>query len=354
MSTVQDIEVQFAVPAMDVQTGTYGKIVLTAVLQTVPAETVIYNEELRQYIENIKLEISESVEKITQDLSVDVTGRLGYRFTVNSQAGSSYTLTLEDEGTLVRMTSSQENQVIIPDEATVPFEVGTIVNLRRSGIGETVVVPAPGVVVNTPDSTMKIDDKNLGVGLVKVGPDEWDLVKSFTGVPMSEVTQLIDDIEGAITAQDEAQTALDDRVSDINDTLASTIDTVNQTLTESVNSAIAKVEKAIEDLGNVATLSQFGSLKDDTGYQRLPGGLILQWGKTALLNKDEMVTVLLPVSFPNKALNAQATTNSTTTDDNDAIARVISFTSTNIRVRNEGANRKSSSSAVIHWFAVGY
>lgn len=364
MSTGQDIEVQFSVPAMDVQTGTYGKVVLTAVLQTVPAETVIYNEELRQYIENIKYEMSQSVQDITQSLSVDVTGRLGYRFSVNSQAGSSYTLVLEDEGTLVRMTSSQENQLIIPDEATVPFEVGTIVNVRRAGAGETTIVPAEGVTVNTPDIGMKIDDMNLGVGLVKVGPDTWDLVKSFTGVPMGEVEQLVEDIDFAIQSLETAQTALDDKVTQINQSLADTIQQVEQQLTNSVNQAIQKAETAIEELGSVTNLSDFSNIKNSTGYQKLPNGLILQWGSVNSPTRhgpnDPTTIVKFPIPFPSAVFQVQLSHNTPSAYSSNAIYEtgvgVHSYNNTQVRIEHYDIGDKNGGVAdyIVYWFAIGH
>lgn len=362
MSTGQDIEVQFAVPAMDVQTGTYGKVVLTAVLQTVPAETVIYNEELRQYIENIKYEMSQSVQDITQSLSVDVTGRLGYRFSVNSQAGSSYTLVLEDEGTLVRMTSSQENQLIIPDEATVPFEVGTIVNVRRAGAGETTIVPAEGVTVNTPDIGMKIDDMNLGVGLVKVGPDTWDLVKSFTGVPMGEVEQLVEDIDFAIQSLETAQTALDDKVAQLNQSLDATIARIEKQLTDSVDAAVQKAETAIANLGDVTTVGDFTNIKNSNGFLNLPNGLVIQWG-IALVAPFGADIIPFPKPFSKECLWASAGSAphsrylSDSRKRQQTVGVVEKWTKDNVTLWNMRAGDDTSGdleTIKIYWFAIGH
>lgn len=338
-----NLEAQFAVPALDVQTGTYGSIVLTATLMTVPAELVIYNDELRQYVENIKLEVSQSVDNITQNLEVDVKGRLGYKFTVNNQAGLSYTLQLADEGTMIRMTSSDENSLVVPDEATVPFEVGSIINLRQAGVGTTVVVPAVGVTVNTPDASMKTDSMHLGIGLVKVGPDEWDLVKSFVGVPLAEVEAFAVDLDAAITAMEDAQVLLDQKVQDM-----------QTTLTNSIEEALAKAEQAITNLTDVTTLTDFGKQLQDEGFQRLPGGLILQWGRTAKLPKDGVATINYRIPFPTKVLHISGASQSNTTDEVDIHMRTVTFNATTATIKAEYNGGKAVDGAVLHWFAIGY
>jgi hypothetical protein len=42
------------------------------------------------------------------------------------------------------------------------------------------------------------------------------------------------------------------------------------------------------------------------GYQKLPGGLIIQWGTTGGINPGSSVSVTFPIAFPNKALSAIA------------------------------------------------
>lgn len=348
-----NIEANFAVPSLDVQTGTYGSIELKATLMTVPAELIIYNDELRQYVENIKLEVSQSVENISQSLEVDVKGRLGYKFTVNTQTGLAYTLQLPDEGTMIRMTSSEENQVVVPLEATVPFEVGTIINVRQSGAGTTTIAPETGVTVNTPDASMKVDSTNLGIGLVKVGPNEWDLVKSFVGVPLAEIESFVTDLEHAMTAMEEAQASLDTKMTDM-----------QNRLTASIEDALGKAEKAISDITDATTLADFGSVKRESGYQKLPGGLILQWGKITSpirhTSNDPTTIVKFPIVFPTACIQVQGTHNTPSTYSQNAIYEsefgVHSFDNTQVRFEHyvTGDRGGHQVSLVIYWFAIGH
>lgn len=348
-----NIEANFAVPSLDVQTGTYGSIELKATLMTVPAELIIYNDELRQYVENIKLEVSQSVENISQSLEVDVKGRLGYKFTVNTQAGLVYTLQLADEGTMIRMTNSTENQVVIPLEATVPFEVGTIINVRQAGAGTTTIAPEEGVTVNTPDASMKVDSINLGIGLVKVGPDEWDLVKSFVGVPLAEIESFVQDLEHAMTAMEEAQASLDAKMTDM-----------QNRLTQSIEDALEKANKAISDITDATTMSDFGNVKKETGFQRLPNGLILQWGKinspVRRESSDPTTIAKFPIPFPNTCIQVQATHNTPSTYSHNGIYEtdfgVYSFNNTQVRFEHyvTGDHKGDRASFTIYWFAIGH
>ncbi|MEM8554390.1 MAG: hypothetical protein AAGF71_06120 [Pseudomonadota bacterium] len=55
---------------------------------------------------------------------------------------------------------------------------------------------------------------------------------------------------------------------------------------------------------NAPRLTDFGNDLLATGYQRLPGGLIIQWGEVAFANttNDGNFTVTLPVAYPNAHL----------------------------------------------------
>lgn len=61
--------------------------------------------------------------------------------------------------------------------------------------------------------------------------------------------------------------------------------------------------------GNVGTY--FPNSKAANGYQKLPGGLILQWFTTASLASNTLTTVNFPIAFPNACFNAVATPVST-------------------------------------------
>lgn len=98
---------------------------------------------------------------------------------------------------------------------------------------------------------------------------------------------------------------------------------------------------------SVASSNSLGS----NGYQKFPGGLIIQWGITGSVSAGGSATVTFPVAFPNAYLGhiAIITGSSTTTTPSSAGAGAIS--SSQMIVYNWSAATASSG---IRWFAFGY
>ena len=62
----------------------------------------------------------------------------------------------------------------------------------------------------------------------------------------------------------------------------------------------------IPETSTSSTVSlDFTSLKSTNGYQKLPGGIIIQWGTTASIASGATVTTNLPISFPSSFVNIQ-------------------------------------------------
>ncbi len=89
-------------------------------------------------------------------------------------------------------------------------------------------------------------------------------------------------------------------------------------------------------------LSGFESSKASNGYQKLPSGLIIQWGFAALSNSGTPVT--FPIAFPSAGVSAVATSAQTGTVFADAAA-----------VTTTGFTGYSSSGTNgAYWIAIGY
>jgi hypothetical protein len=87
------------------------------------------------------------------------------------------------------------------------------------------------------------------------------------------------------------------------------------------------------------------------GFQKLPSGLILQWGYQASVPADGGVDVTFPIPFPTAIVNAQATGTGSGTDaspDNPVHIRNTSVSG--MRVSNAAA----ASATAAYWFAIGY
>jgi hypothetical protein len=96
---------------------------------------------------------------------------------------------------------------------------------------------------------------------------------------------------------------------------------------------------------------EFAVLKSTSGYQKLPSGLIIQWGVASSLASGATTSITLPIAFPNAILQAYATLSATQTG-------VQSYTvgcddgggsKTSINIYNY-----SSLAAIIRWLAIGY
>lgn len=93
------------------------------------------------------------------------------------------------------------------------------------------------------------------------------------------------------------------------------------------------------------TPANFGGqqLKAATGYQRLPGGLILQWG-TGVAG-----TTAFPVAFPTACLNVVAVDESSASNTGIHNVGTDTYTTTNFGLRNSGGG-----GFISHWLAIGH
>ncbi len=86
-----------------------------------------------------------------------------------------------------------------------------------------------------------------------------------------------------------------------------------------------------------------------TGYQRLPGGLIIQWG-SGNTSRYQSLHIAFPTAFPTAPLVAQATVLGVDT----LFTSVESLTATNITVRAFDRDGLRPYGVSIYWIAIGY
>ncbi|HAW0166682.1 TPA: phage tail protein [Escherichia coli] len=107
--------------------------------------------------------------------------------------------------------------------------------------------------------------------------------------------------------------------------------------------------------GQIPDMSSFGNQRADSGYQYLPGGLILQWAIAITRTSPE--TVSFPIAFPTRALCVVATDQSVGGTGQGFALTAQDFTRTNFQLRayQTGTNAESSIGAGgFNYFAVGY
>ncbi|MCL9851200.1 gp53-like domain-containing protein [Ralstonia solanacearum P673] len=104
---------------------------------------------------------------------------------------------------------------------------------------------------------------------------------------------------------------------------------------------------------HAVNLGQFVKSLAVSGYQKLPGGLIIQWGQIGAINVNSSVTVTFPIAFPTAlasiALALDATSGSSGCPPATAVARsVTGFTYTTLPGTSFGSVSGHT------WIAIGY
>jgi hypothetical protein len=85
-----------------------------------------------------------------------------------------------------------------------------------------------------------------------------------------------------------------------------------------------------------------------SGYQKLPGGLIMQWGNVSP-TANNVTTVTFPTAFPTACVNVQLTIENATTSDVYTMRLNASPGTTDFVIRNS-----QGTAYVTYWFAIGY
>lgn len=96
--------------------------------------------------------------------------------------------------------------------------------------------------------------------------------------------------------------------------------------------------------------ASFGASKVINGYQKLPSGLIVQWGGIPLTNANTQVTVTLPIAFPTSGLVAVANAQTSATSS----AGSFNFNSMPANTSQVIFHNSSTYPAVGYYFAIGH
>lgn len=98
--------------------------------------------------------------------------------TTTTQA-STYTFALADAATVVESTSASAVNFTVPNNTTVPFPTGTVIELCQYGAGQVTLVPGSGVTLNSP-AGLKTRAQYSTVSLRKRGTNEWQIAGDTT------------------------------------------------------------------------------------------------------------------------------------------------------------------------------
>ena len=89
-----------------------------------------------------------------------------------TQQAADYTLALADAGTVVEGTKGTAQIVTVPPNSSIPFPVGTAIEVVQMGVGQITITPGGGVTLRTP-ATLTSRAQYSSVSLRKRAADEW-------------------------------------------------------------------------------------------------------------------------------------------------------------------------------------
>jgi hypothetical protein len=122
-----------------------------------------------------------SLRSVVNDSSLGTTlsAKANLLSSINTQIAS-YTLALTDNGKTVEMNVGSANNLTIPLNSSVPFPVGTIVDVVQYGSGQTTLVATGGVTLRSKEGNLKITGQYSAATLYKRSTDEWVVVGDLT------------------------------------------------------------------------------------------------------------------------------------------------------------------------------
>lgn len=86
---------------------------------------------------------------------------------------TAYTLVLGDAGKYVTLSNASAITLTVPTNATVAFDVGTVVNVVQLGAGQVTIAGAVGVTVNSEGSKLKLKGQYAVASLLKTATNTW-------------------------------------------------------------------------------------------------------------------------------------------------------------------------------------
>ena len=121
--------------------------------------------------------------------------------------------------------------------------------------------------------------------------------------------------------------------------------------------------KAVDGLGSGLDADLLRGLPADftnnlstNGYQKLPSGLIIQWGTTGLVTQyhNSQITITFPISFPNVVLSIQCDSNDPATNP-ASVAQVNEISRTNSNFNSIWSSQTGATIvAERRWVAIGH
>jgi len=88
---------------------------------------------------------------------------------------ASYTLVSDDRSKMVEMNVGSANNLTVPLNSSVPFAIGSQIDITQYGAGQTTIVAISGVTIRSANGWLKLNAQYAAATLIKVDTDEWYL-----------------------------------------------------------------------------------------------------------------------------------------------------------------------------------
>ena len=100
----------------------------------------------------------------------------------------------------------------------------------------------------------------------------------------------------------------------------------------------------------LSSLAAFDKSLAASGYQKFPGGLVLQWGSSSSVSAGSSLAITFPTAFASAVRSIQLTIISGSPDNGLLAPQAASGSTTGFTI----VNKDPDSSCTVYWFAIGY
>lgn len=105
--------------------------------------------------------------------NVDNTSDTTKNLVLANPQTASYTLVLGDAAKAVEMNVASANNLTVPPNSSVPYPIGTVLEVLQYGAGQTTIVAGAGVTLRSPGGRLKIAAQYGAAALRQRATDEW-------------------------------------------------------------------------------------------------------------------------------------------------------------------------------------
>lgn len=94
---------------------------------------------------------------------------------ITQQSGTSYQFVLGDAQTMVEFTNSSAISVVIPDNSTVAFPIGTTISIAQDNTGAVTVSSGIATTIKSYANLVSLAGRNAAATLLKTSTNTWRL-----------------------------------------------------------------------------------------------------------------------------------------------------------------------------------